>query len=182
MEENIVKYIIYILFMIFNVILGLSGLSLIGGGIYYIVKTEFNQYIIIIIGLGVIIAAIFALGFFTWKKTRIVFIYMILIIIIFIIEISLVFVIKFHKDTNDYIRNHIKDIIEVTEEEQDKIINVSIIIISIASACSFLSFILAFLYYKKLKDKTSKLIEDKNEDDYMKGLDYTSLNPDSSTV
>jgi len=94
--------------MIFNGIFGLSGLAVIGGGIYLIVKIEFNQYIVIIIGLGIIIAAIFALGFFTWKKTKPLFIYMITIIIVFVLEVALVLVIKFHEDTKNFIRNSIK--------------------------------------------------------------------------
>ena len=174
-----IKHIIFIIFMIFNGIFGLSGLAVIGGGIYLIVKIEFNQIIVIIIGLGIIIAAIFALGLFTWKKTKPLFIYLITIIIVFVLEVALVLVIKFHKDTKNFIRKSIKDL---TEEQKDEIINVSVIIISIAAGCSFLSFILSLLYYRKLKDKTSKLIEDKKGDEYMKGLDYTNLNPDISTI
>ena len=179
MDDSMIKHIIFIIFMIFNGIFGLSGLAVIGGGIYLIVKIEFNQYIVIIIGLGIIIAAIFALGLFTWKKTKPLFIYMITIIIVFILEVALVLVIKFHEDTKNFIRKSIKDL---TEEQKDEIINVSVIIISIAAGCSFLSFILSLLYYRKLKDKTSKLIEDKKGDDYMKGLDYTNLNPDISAI
>ena len=179
MDDSMIKHIIFIIFMIFNGIFGLSGLAVIGGGIYLIVKIEFNQYIVIIIGLGIIIAAIFALGLFTWKKTKPLFIYMITIIIVFVLEVALVLVIKFHEDTKNFIRKSIKDL---TEEKKDEIINVSVIIISIAAGCSFLSFILSLLYYRKLKDKTSKLIEDKKGDEYMKGLDYTNLNPDISAI
>ena len=182
MDDSMIKHIIFIIFMIFNGIFGLSGLAVIGGGIYLIVQIEFNQYIIIIIGLGIIIAAIFALGLFTWKKTKPLFIYLITIIIVFVLEVALVLVIKFHEDTKNFIRNSYKVLFDVTEEKKDEIINVSVIIISIAAGCSFLSFILSLLYYRKLKDKTSKLIEDKKGDEYMKGLDYTNLNPDISTI
>ena len=102
--------------------------------------------------------------------------------IVFVFELALVLVIKFHEDTKNFIRNSIKELFKVTEEEKDEIINVCVIIISIATACSLLSFILSLLYYKKLKDKTSKLIESKKGDDYMKGLDYTNLNPDISAI
>ena len=182
MDDSMIKHIIFIIFMIFNGIFGLSGLAVIGGGIYLIVQIKFNQYIIIIIGLGIIIAAIFALGLFTWKKTKPLFIYLITIIIVFVLEVALVLVIKFHEDTKNFIRKSIKDLFDATEEQKDEIINVSVIIISIAAGCSFLSFILSLLYYRKLKDKTSKLIEDKKGDEYMKGLDYTNLNPDISTI
>jgi len=182
MDDSMIKHIIFIIFMIFNGIFGLSGLAVIGGGIYLIVKIKFSQYIVIIIGLGIIIAAIFALGLFTWKKTKPLFIYMITIIIVFVLEVALVLVIKFHEDTKNFIRKSIKDLFDATEEKKDEIINVSVIIISIAAGCSFLSFILSLLYYRKLKDKTSKLIEDKKGDEYMKGLDYTNLNPDISTI
>ena len=181
MDDSMIKHIIFIIFMIFNGIFGLSGLAVIGGGIYLIVQIKFNQYIIIIIGLGIIIAAIFALGLFTWKKTKPLFIYLITIIIVFVLEVALVLVIKFHEDTKNFIRNN-KELFDVTEEKKDEIINVSVIIISIAAGCSFLSFIFSLLYYRKLKDKTSKLIEDKKGDAFMKGLDYTNLNPDISTI
>ena len=62
--------IIFISFSVFNAILGLSGIAVIGGGIYLVVKLEFNQYIVIIIGLGVIITTIFVIGLFTRKKIK----------------------------------------------------------------------------------------------------------------
>ena len=178
------KEFIYIIFMIFNVILGFSGLAVIGGGIYLIIKIEFNQYIIIVIGLGLIIAAIVVIGFFTKKRANALIIYMILISIIFVLELALALVIKFHEETNLFIKDSIKEIIDVNEEKKDEIINVSVYIISTASACSALSCIFAFIYYKKLKGKSSSkyLDDNKNGDEFMKGLDYTNLNIDTSGI
>ena len=124
----------------------------------------------------------FLLWDFLLGKKQNPYLYILTIIIVFVLELALVLVIKFHEDTKNFIRNSIKELFNVTEEEKDEIINVSVIIISIATACSFLSFILSLLYYRKLKDKTSKLIEDKKGDYYMKGLDYTNLNPDISAI
>ena len=184
MLGKINKDIIYLIFIIFNVIFGISGLLVIAGGIYLIVKVKFNQYIVIVIGLGIIIAAIFILGLFSKKKRNILVIYLSLISVIFILEVALDLVIKFHEDTNNFIKNNIKDIVEVTEEEKDEIINVSLIIIAIAAGCSFFCLAFAFMYYLKLKEKySSKLIEDsKKGDEFMRGLDYTNLNPDISAI
>ena len=178
------KYIIFIAFLVFNVIFGLSGIAVLGGGIYLIVKTEFNQYIIIIMSLGLIIAGIFVLGCFTWQRPKVLIFYMIFITIIFVMEVALPLVIRFHEETRNYIKDKIKDIINKDETEQDKIINVSAIIIGSAAACSFFSFILALVYYRKLKEKEIKHKKEKesNGDDILKGLDYTNLNPDISTI
>ena len=176
------KYIFYIIFMIFNVIFGLSGLAVLGGGVFLIIKIEFNQYIIIIICLGGIMSGIFTLGLFVWKRTKkILIVYMIFICIIIVIEFSFSLVIKFHKDTNYFIKNSIKEITEVTEEQKDEIINVSVIIVSCAAGCGLLSFLFAFILYKKLKGKSNKYSKD-NGDDILKGLDHTNLNPDISTI
>lgn len=176
------KYIFYIIFMIFNVIFGLSGLAVLGGGIFLIIKIEFNQYIIIILCLGGIMSGIFTLGLFVWKRTKkiLLIVYMIFICIIIVIEFSFSLVIKFHKDTNNFIKNSIKEITEVTEEQKNEIINVSVIIVGSAAGCGLLSFLFAFLLYKKLKGKYEK--EDNNGDDILKGLDHTNLNPDISTI
>ena len=97
MGKKFDQEIIFILFSVFNAILGLSGIAVIGGGIYLVVKLEFNQYIVIIIGLCVIITTIFVIGLFTRKKDKVLFIYIILIIVIFILEIALDIIINFMK-------------------------------------------------------------------------------------
>ena len=92
-------------------------------------------------------------------------------------------IIKFHEETNTFIKESIKELIDITEEKKDEIINVSVIIIGIAAACSGLSCVFGLVYYLKLKKKARKLLEDsKKGDEFMKGLDYTNLNPDTSGI
>ena len=92
-------------------------------------------------------------------------------------EVALPLVIKFHEGTNNYIRDNIKDIVNMSEEKQNEIINVSVIIICSAAGCSFLSFILALAFYRRLKSKEMKYKKEKEKgDDILKGLDYTNLN------
>ena len=177
------KYIFYIIFMIFNVIFGLSGLAVLGSGVFLIIKIEFNQYIIIIICFGGIMLGLFSLGLFVWKRIKLLIVYLIFICIITIIEFSFSLFIKFHKGTNNFIKNSIKEITEVTEEQKDEIINISFIIVGSAAGCGLLSFFFAFILYKKLKGKSHKYKnEDNKGDDILKGLDYTNLDPDISTI
>ena len=185
MGKKFDQEIIFILFSVFNAILGLSGIAVIGGGIYLVVKLEFNQYIVIIIGLGIgiIITTIFVIGLFTRKRDKVLFIYIILIIIIFLLEVAVDMIIKFHEETNTFIKESIKELIDLTEEKKDEIVNVSVIIIGIAAACSGLSCVFGLVYYLKLKKIARKWLEDiKKGDEFIKGLDYTNLNPDMSGI
>ena len=171
------KYIIYIIFMFFNSIYGISALSVIGGGIYLIIKIDFNEYIIIIIASGLIMTLISVIGYFSKNRPRLLIIYMVLILIIFLVELVLALVIKFFTNINDFV------IIEVNEEEKEKIVKISVIILFSAAGCCLLSFICALFYYRKLKEKERKnKVEKLKGDDILQGLDYTNLNPNMTTA
>ena len=171
------KYILYIIFMFFNTIYGISALSVIGGGIYLIIKIDFNEYIIIIIASGLIMTLISVIGYFSKNRPRLLIIYMVLIFIIFLVELVLALVIKFFTNINDFV------IIEVNEEEKEKIVKISVIILFSAAGCCLLSFICALFYYRKLKEKERKNKEEKLKgDDILQGLDYTNLNPNMTTA
>ena len=177
------KYIIYIIFLVFNCIFGISAVSVLGGGIYLIIKLEFNQYIIVFFCTGLIMTGISIMGCFSQKRPIFLLLYMILISIIFILELIVVFVLKFYTDINDYIKKNIDNIGKFAEEEKEKIMNIIMIILLSAAGCCLLSFLCAFFYYRKLKEKEKKFKEEKLKgDDILKGLDYTNLNPDMTTA
>ena len=177
------KYIIYIIFMFFNSIYGISALSVIGGGIYLIIKIDFNDYIIIIIASGLIMTLISVIGYFSKNRPRLLIIYMVLILIIFLVELVLALVIKFFTNINDFVKNNISEKIEVNEEEKEKIVKISVIILFSAAGCCLLSFICALFYYRKLKEKERKnKVEKLKGDDILQGLDYTNLNPNMTTA
>ena len=166
------KRVIYYIFIAFNFIMGLSAISVIGGGIFLIVKRGFNEYIMIFFCIGLIKILCSIIGCFCWKKHRLLMIYMILVNLIFISEVTFVCIIKFFKNFND-------KLIEIEEDEKEKIMKIIILILLSAAACCLLSFIYAILYYKRLKVKEREFREQKLKgDDILQGLDYTNLNPD----
>ena len=177
------KELIYLIFMFFNTFYGLSAASVIGGGIYLIIKIEFNEYIIIILAAGLIMTLISVIGCISRKRPRLLFIYMILICFIFFVELVLALVLKFYTNINDFVKNNISDIMEVNEEEKEKILNIAVIILLSASGFCLLSFLCALFYYRKLKEKERKYKEEKLKGDAVfQGLDYTNLNPDMTTA
>ena len=172
------KYIVFVIFMIFNGIFGLSGLGVIGGGIFLIIKSSFNYYLIIIMGVGLFISLIFILGAFTWKRKILLIIYFILVLLMTLIEAVIALMTKFHDGTKSFLREHIKDVtnITITDEQKDKIFDVAVIALGAAASCGLLSFIFASIYYCILSKKKAKLEKDmKSGDDILKGLDYTNL-------
>ena len=179
------KELIYLIFMFFNTFYGLSTASVIGGGIYLIIKIDFNEYIIIILAAGLIMTLISVIGCISRKRPRLLFIYMILICFIFFVELVLALVLKFYTNINDFVKNNINisEIMEVNEEEKEKILNIAVIILLSASGFCLLSFLCALFYYRKLTEKERKNKEVKLKgDEFFKGLDYTNLNPDMTTA
>ena len=177
------KYIIYVIFMFFNSIYGISAASVLGGCIYLIIKIEFHEYIIIIMSSGLIMTLISVIGCFSRKRPRLLFIYMILICVIFFVELTLALVLRFYTDVDDFVKNNISEIVEVNEEEKEKIVKISVIILFSAAGCCLLSFLCALFYYRKLKEKERKNKEEKLKgDDVLQGLDYTNLNPNMTTA
>ena len=169
------KYIIYFIFVIFNFICAVSGISILGSGIYLFIKTGFNQYIIIIIGFGLIMALVSVIGFFSKKRPGLLILYMILILIIFLVEIAVTIIINFYVDINE--------IIEVDEEKKEDIIKILTIGLLSAAGCCLISFLCAIFYYRKLKEKERKYMEEiSKQDDILKGLDYTNLSRNMSAV
>ena len=177
------KDLIYLIFMFFNTFYGLSAASVIGGGIYLIIKIDFNEYIIIILAAGLIMTLISVIGCISRKRPRLLFIYMILICFIFFVELALALVLKFYTNINDFVKNNISEIMEVNEEEKEKILNIAVIILLSASGFCLLSFLCALFYYRKLKEKERKYKEEKLKGDAVfQGLDYTNLNLDMTTA
>ena len=174
------KSVFFAIFLIFDIIFGISALSVLIASVYLIIKLEFNQYIIIILIIGLIMALISILGIFCKNKKKLLIVYMILISIIFLIEISLALIFKFSSNLQDFIKNHIKDVIDINDNMKDKIVNLAFIILCSASACCLLSFLSSLFYYLRITYKQKKYKEEPK--DMFKGLDYTNLNPNATTM
>ena len=176
------KIIIFIIFIFFNSIYALSSLSVLVGGIYLIIKIDFNEYLFIIIGTGLIMTGISIMGFCSYKRPRLLIIYMILISLIFILEIVVVFFLKFYTGVNNFVKNKISDIVTVNEEEKEKIMNLALITLICAAGCCLISFLCGLCYYRKLKERERKYKEEQlKNDEVLKGLDHTNLNPNESS-
>ena len=177
------KTFVFAMFMIFNTIYGISAISVLSGGIYLIIKIDFNEYIIIMIVIGLIMTLISIMGFCSWKKPRLLFFYMILISLVFILEIVVVLFLKYYTGVNNFVKNKISDIVKVNEEEKEKIMKIALIILLSAAGCCLLCFLCGLLYYRKLKEKERKYKDVKlQNDDVLKGIDYTNLNPSASIL
>ena len=168
---------IYTAFYIINVIFGLCGFGVIGGGIYLILKLEFNEYIVYVIGLGIITVALSVFGFFINKKYGKLSFYSSLSLILFIIEAVFAFLVKFLADTTNKIKDYIKDRDKISEEEKDKIINIMVITLGVGAVGSFFSLVCSCLYYSKLNEEKGviyRLNDSNGEDEFISGLERNS--------
>ena len=166
------------MFTIFNILLGISAIITIGISGYTMYKVEFNIYILIILLISIIMFIVFIFGFFCHKLESIFFIYIIFIVLILIAEIIFALLFLLYNDLNAFIRNNINNLIEVTEEEKDKIIKMILIAICTSILFCFLDFIFAFLYFKKIKDHDNEITK---EIDNIKNIvegGYTKITPD----
>ena len=176
------RSILFTIFLVFNCLFGISALSVLVITVYLIIKLKFNQYIIIVGVVGILMLLITIMGFFCKKRDKLLLTYITLISIIFLIELSLSMIFKFSKDLKDFIKTHIKEIIDITDDMRDKIINIAFIILCSASGCCILSCLSSLIYYIKLISKKKKYEKVDNTEEMFKGLDYTNLNPDVSTM
>ncbi len=170
------NYISYIIFIIFNTIFGLSGLSLIGGAIYLMIKIGFNSLSFVMIVIGLIIFLIFVLGLKVDKKP-ILIMYLIFVMVIFLFYAGLSLMLKvFTQTLIDYIKNKVTDF---NDDDIDKIkkYNTNLFIITcIGAACALFAFIAGILYKNRKKNKNKKEdinIDEVKEHDILHGIDYT---------
>ncbi len=103
---------IFVFFMIFNAILGLIGLVYLASGIYNAINLPkivegniVNNIVIVSIIFGAYIISILILGACSWKKSRVLIAYFVLILLLMIVEIVMIILVKV-AESNYYKRNH----------------------------------------------------------------------------
>ena len=169
MEDHFSSFIIFI---ICNILFGLSGLAIIGGVIYLIIKTTFNSLSFMLIVIGLIIILISVLGINIRKKYNLIIIYLILVAIIFSFFIGLAIMFKGFPDK---IIEYLKDKVNDYDNEIDKIKkykNNLFVSASIGGFCSLIAFITALTYYIKTKNKNRENNDNDNKDVIL-NIDYT---------
>ena len=141
---------IFVFFMIFNAILGLTGLALLGGGIALAVTKKTasgagssvaNNAFIALIVIGAYITTILILGACSWKKNGVLIAYFVLILLLIIVEIVMIILVKvaesdYYKIPTGY-RN----------ESFDLSIKINIIVYSVSLGIAFLSFLFSTIYF-----------------------------------
>ena len=151
----------FCVFIFFNSIFGLSGISLIGGAIYIIIKKRFNSLSFIMIVIGIIIFLIFFLGIKAKKKHILLGIYLIFVIIILLLYGFLSVMLKAFPDKLIVILKSKVNDIKGEDLEKIKKHNINLFIITLnGTIFSLFAFISGIMYYKKLKKKNTKLDQD----------------------
>lgn len=172
-------YEFFCVFIFFNSIFGLSGLALIGGAIYIIIAKKFNSLSFVMIVIGIIIFLIFFLGIKTKRKHILLAIYLIFVILILLLYGFLSVMIKvFPDELIKYLKSKVKDI---KGEDIEKInrYNLNLFIITLnGSIFSLFTLISGIIYYRKLKQKNTKIDQDLLQgDDILQGNE-NPINPE----
>ena len=139
---------IFIVFMVFNGILGLSGLAVLGSGIALaIVKPNTgsnvgNNAFIALIVIGVYITTILILGACSWKKNGVLIAYFVLILLLIIVEIVMIILVKVGE--KQYYEHQPPGFIN---ESFDLSIKINVIVYSVSLGIAFLSFLFSTIYF-----------------------------------
>ena len=180
MEDNVPSFVC---FLIFNILFGLTGLALIGGGIYlWIIIKNFNYISLGLLVIGIITFLIFVIGLSTRKRLCLLVLYLIFVFIFFLIYAGFAVVFKF---CDKYLINYLKENKEdfkFTEEDEtlsiisDYIFYLFILACVVAGICllAFISGIVFGIKQRNNKNKAIK-IEDVQRIDCLTGIDYTVL-------
>lgn len=171
------KFTLYVIFIIFNVIFGLSGLALIGGSIFLIIKLSFNSLSFVMIVIGLIIILIFILGLKLKKKIQFLIMYLIFVGVIFLFYAGISFMIIIFPDKLiEYLQTKVPDSDNYDFNKiKDYKLNL-FIITCIGAVCSLLAFISCIIYCKKIDKNNERNKNGKNEgDDILANIDYTIL-------
>ena len=139
---------IFVFFMIFNAILGLTGLALLGGGIALAVTKQTatgagssvaNNAFIALIVIGAYITTILILGACSWKKNGVLIAYFVLILLLIIVEIVMIILVKVGE-------KQYYDLHPGKNESFDLGIKINVIVYSVSLGISFLSFLFSTIY------------------------------------
>ena len=137
---------IFVFFMIFNAILGLTGLALLGGGIALAVTKQTadssvaNNAFIALIVIGAYITTILILGACSWKKNGVLIAYFVLILLLIIVEIVMIILVKVGE--KQYYDRH-----PGKNESFDLGIKINVIVYSVSLGIAFLSFLFSTIYF-----------------------------------
>ena len=156
--------------MIFNAILGLTGLALLGCGIALTVKISSrgpyektindNTHIAMLV-IGAYITTILILGACSFKKSGVLIAYFVLIILLMIAEIIMIILLK-------VIEKSYEDYSYYTRRRVSQDINLSLIIYGISLGIAFLSFLFATIYFCLMRNEDEpKLISDVRNMEYI---------------
>ena len=134
---------VFVLFMIFNSIMGLTGLILLGFGIYAAVTTKLagvNSIYIALIIIGAYITLLLILGACSWQKQGVLIAYFILALLLLIVELVMIILSSVGK--------------QIVMNEQTKI---SIIIYGVSLGISFFSFLFSTIYFCRMRSDDQNL-------------------------
>ena len=145
---------IFVFFMIFNAILGLIGLVYLASGIYNAINLPkivegniVNNIVIVSIIFGAYIISILILGACSWKKSRVLIAYFVLILLLMIVEIVMIILVKVAE--SQYYINH-----GSRNEAFDLQIKISLYVYSISLGIAGLSFIFSAIYFCLLRKES----------------------------
>jgi len=151
---------IFVFFMIFNAILGLSGIILIVSGI--IAATQSSKVAgastasIANIVIGVYITTILVLGACSWKKTGVLIAYFVLTILLILSEIAVIVILKV--GTNG------------SPSAVGTGVDLALIVFGISLGIAFLSFLFSAIYFCLMrKEDGPQLYSD------VKNMEYTNM-------
>ena len=146
---------LFLVFIIFNIFLGIDSLLFISSGIYSLIKVEYDKYMVIFIIIGVVMLTSFIFGFVGNTKKSILLVYIIIISIILLLEVVLAFLFEFG-DENEFLEK----IIEFTEQEEDYFKKELLIFLLVSLFFCVGSLIFGLAYYISGFDEENQAVDD----------------------
>ena len=141
--------------MIFNAILGLSGIILLIGGIITATQSGASTAFIANIVLGVYIVTILVLGACSWKKTGVLIAYFVLTILLILSEIAVIVIFKVGSSKIPSVGAGV---------------DLALIVFGISLGIAFLSFLFSAIYFCLMrKEDGPQLYSD------VKNMEYTNM-------
>ena len=148
---------IFVFFMIFNAILGLSGIiNIVSGIIAATQSSKVGTVFIANIVLGVYITTILVLGACSWKKTGVLIAYFVLTILLILSEIAAIVIVKVGSSK--------------ISPSAGSAVDLALIVCGISLGVAFLSFLFSAIYFCLMrKEDGPQLYSD------VKNMEYTNM-------
>ena len=149
---------IFVFFMIFNAILGLSGIiNIVAGIIAATQSSKVGTTFIANIVLGVYITTILVLGACSWKKTGVLIAYFVLTILLILSEIAVIVIFKVGVSSK-------------INPSASSAFDLALIVFGISLGVAFLSFLFSAIYFCLMrKEDGPQLYSD------VKNMEYTNM-------